>query len=191
MEEQPLIDSTVPEPLGPQPSGIGLVRGFLGTAKTVLLNPRTFFQAMPVDGGLLGPYFFFLLCTVLFFLVSLAMVWAAQGSLDMRLFPGLLLALGMPFVTATLLHVFLAKLFGTGGSYEASFRVVCYASAVNLVAWIPIVGLISPFYEIYLSTLGLSLVHRTTMGRALSSVICTALTILLVVIMAGQTFLMF
>ena len=96
----------------------------------------------------------------------------------------IVLALGMPFVSAAILYFFLKSMRGTGGSYEATFRVVCYSSAVNLFAWIPIVGILFQLYEIYLSALGLSVVHRTTVGRALLAVIAAALTIFLVAFLA-------
>jgi hypothetical protein len=71
----------------------------------------------------------------------------------------------------------------TSGSFEATFRVVCYASAVNLFAWIPAVFIILlfQFYEIYLSALGLSIVHRTSLGQAVMVVVGTLLTVSLVV----------
>ena len=63
---------------------------------------------------------------------------------------------------------------------------ICYSSAVNLFAWIPIVGILLQFYEIYLSALGLSVVHRTTVARALLAVIAAALTIFLAVLLSVQ-----
>jgi hypothetical protein len=186
MENNTSFDFDMPEPLEPRPSGAGLVSGFLGTAKTVLLRPRVFFEAMPVEGGLLGPYFFFVLCTLLFLLVTIVLNVRAGATLDPQFFLAILLAFAMPFVSAALLHFFLNKLLQTKGTFEATFRVVCYASAVYLLAWIPILGFLLQFYEIYLSILGLSVVHRTTMGKALLAVIGVALVILFAVFLGMQ-----
>ncbi|UCG11041.1 MAG: YIP1 family protein [Deltaproteobacteria bacterium] len=188
MENHKSVNSEMPEPIQPQPSGAGLISGFIGTAKAVILSPRVFFPAMPIEGGLLGPYVFFLLCTFLYLVVSVVLNVGSARSLDPRFFLMILVALAMPFLSALLLYTFLAKLWRTGASYEATFRVVCYASAVNLVSWIPILGIFFQFYEIYLSTLGLSIVHRTTMGRALLAVVATALTLFLAVFMSVQSF---
>ena len=81
----------------------------------------------------------------------------------------------------------------TGGSYEATFRVICYASAVNLFAWIPIVLIILllQFYEIYLSALGLSVVHRTGFGQALLVVIGALLTVSLIITFVARLFFPF
>ena len=184
--EDHIQDTSNAESTQPGPSGAGLVRGFLGTAKAVLLSPRVFFPQMPVEGGLTGPYVFFLLCTSLFLVVSLALNLGAGKGFDPKILLIILVALVMPFVSAALLNLFLTKLLGATGSYEASFRVVCYASAVNLVTWIPIIGILGQIYEIYLSALGLSIVYRTGMGRALLAVVCTAFTIFLAVTLVAQ-----
>jgi hypothetical protein len=96
------------------------------------------------------------------------------------------LALWMPFLSAALLFFILTKIQGTKGSYEATFRVVCYASAVNLLAWVPIVGILCQFYEVYLWIVGLSVVHRTSIGQALLAVIGATLALIFVIFLAAQ-----
>ncbi|MBW1981687.1 MAG: YIP1 family protein [Deltaproteobacteria bacterium] len=188
----PSSDNTkLPDPVEANSFSSGLLRGFIGTAKTVLFRPRTFFPTMPVEGGLLGPYVFFLLCTSIFFGVTLGVNMVAAGGFDYRILPMLLVALCMPFVSSGIIFFVLTRVFNTTGSYEASFRVVCYASAVNLLAWIPLVGFIGQFYEIYLSTLGLAIVHRTTMLRALVAVVATALAVFLAVIYFAELLMAF
>jgi hypothetical protein len=179
MEDNASINSGYPEPLQPESPGAGLIKGFLGTAKGVLLSPRLFFPNMPVEGGLSGPYVFFLLCTVFSFLVSLTLTLAQTKGLSLWAFIVLFAALWMPFVSAAILNLLFTKLLGRSGSYEATFRVICYASAVNLFAWIPdlFVILAFQFYEIYLSALGLSVVHRTSLRQALLVVVVTLLTV--------------
>jgi hypothetical protein len=148
---------------------------------------------MPVDGGLLSPYVFFLFCTTLSFVVSTCITLAMSGSISPWILLVMFAALWMPFVSAGLLNFLFTKLLRTGGSYEATFRVVCYASAVNLFAWIPVffVILLFQFYEIYLSALGLSIVHRIGLAQALLVVIGALLTISVILTMAARVFFPF
>jgi len=186
MEDNATVNSGLPDPVQPEPSAARLISGFLGTAKAVLLSPRVFFAGMPLDGGLFGPYFFFFLCTLFFILISLVLNATELGTIEPWALLMVFLALWMPFVSSALLFFILSRIQGTTGSYEATFRVVCYASAVNLLAWVPIVGILCQFYEVYLTTVGLSIVHRTSIGRALLAVIGTALTLFFAIFLAVQ-----
>jgi hypothetical protein len=193
MQDGASFNSDISEPMQPGPSGYGLLRGFLGTARAVLLSPRKFFPSMPVEGGLLGPYIFFFLCTTFSFLVSLVLILVTGGEFSPWTIVVMLAALGMPFFSAAILTLLFTKLLRTGGTYEATFRVICYASAVNLFAWIPdiFVILLFQFYEIYLSALGLSVVHRTSLGQALLVVIGTLLTVSVTMLFMARVFFSF
>ena len=190
MEDGASYNSGMPEPVQPEPSGAGLIKGFLGTAKAVLLSPRRFFPSMPLEGGLLGPYVFFLFCTGFSFLVSLGLTVAMSGSISPWILLVMFAAWWMPCFSAAILNLLFTKLLRTGGTYEDTFRVVCYASAVNLFAWIPVLPLILlfQFYEIYLSALGLSFVHRTGLGQALLVVIGTLLTVSVTIMFIARVF---
>lgn len=188
MEDHAQYNARAPEPVQPSPSGSGLVRGFLWTVKAVLFSPRKFFPEMPIEGGLLSPYVFFFLCTMFSFLGTLGLNVALGQSVAPWVLLMMLAALAMPFVNTALLNFLFTRLLRTSGSYEATFRAVCYASAVNLFAWVPdliILGLLQ-FYEIYLCALGLSIVHRTSLGRALLLMVGTLLTISFVIVLVAQ-----
>jgi len=148
---------------------------------------------MPVEGGLTGPYVFFLFCTTFSFVASILLTLAMSGSISPWILLVMFTALWMPFVSAAVLNFLFTKLLRSGGSYEATFRVVCYASAVNLFAWIPafLVILLLQSYEIYLSALGLSIVHRTSVGQALLVVIGSLLTISVIIALLAQIFFPF
>ena len=193
MQSDVSLDTDLPEPVQPEPSGSGLLLGFLTTAKAVLLSPRRFFPSMPVEGGLLGPYVFFLFCTIFSFVVSICLTLAVSGSISPWILLVMFMAIWMPFVSAGVLNFLLTKLLRAGGSYEATFRVVCYASAVNLFAWIPVFFVILLFqcYEIYLSALGLSIVHRTSVAQALLVVIGALLAISVILTLAARVFFTF
>lgn len=193
MDNETSLNSGLPEPVQPEPSGTGLFKGFLGTAKAVLLSPRSFFPNMPVEGGLLGPYVFFLFCTTFSFVVSIGLTLATSESFSPWILFVMFVALWMPFVSAAILNLLFTKLLRSEGSYEATFRVICYASAVNLFAWIPVflVILLLQLYEIYLSALGLSVVHHTSLGQALLIVLGTLLTISVIITMVARIFFPF
>ena len=56
MENGVSFNDDLPDPVQPEPSASGLLKGFWGTARAILLSPRKFFPSMPVEGGLMGPY---------------------------------------------------------------------------------------------------------------------------------------
>ncbi|MFP3870682.1 MAG: YIP1 family protein [Syntrophobacteria bacterium] len=179
MQDDESLHSQVPQPPGFNHSERGFIGGFLTTARAVLLRPKLFFPHMPVAGGYLGPYVFFLICTSFSFLVSLSLDVATGEEMPLTVFLGMTLALLMPFLSAALLNLFCTRLLQTSGSYEATFRVVCYANAVNLLAWIPVFFILAlvQLYQIYLCALGLSVVHRTSIGRALLAIVGTVVTV--------------
>jgi hypothetical protein len=191
MEEHESPNSRVPQTAPFESTTRGFIGGFLSTARSVLLSPRMFFSNMPVEGGLLGPYVFFLLCTGFSFLVSLLLSTAGNGAFAPGTVLVMALALVMPFVSAALLNLGFTKLLRTSGSYEATFRVICYANAANLLAWIPVffILVLLQFYEIYLCALGLSTVHRTSMGRALLVIVGTVIGVSVTVVLLAQLIL--
>ena len=56
----------------------------------------------------------------------------------------------------------------TDTGFEATLRVISYTSAVELLNWIPVVGLLASFYGLYLAFVGIREMHETTTGRALA-----------------------
>jgi len=193
MEDGVSFNTDLPDPVQPEPSAGRLLKGFLATAKAVLLSPRKFFPSMPVEGGLMGPYVFFLFCTSFSFVASICLTLAMSGSISPWILLVMFAAMWMPFVSAAILTFLFTKLLRSPGSYEATFRVICYASAVNLFAWIPafLVILLFQCYEIYLSALGLSVVHRTSVAQALLVVVGALLTISVIITLLARAFFSF
>jgi hypothetical protein len=69
--------------------------------------------------------------------------------------------------------------------FEATFRVVCYHAAVQLISWIPIVNFVAGIYAVALSLLVIREVHNTTTGRALVIVLIPVAVVLLLVLLLG------
>ncbi|MEI6128371.1 MAG: YIP1 family protein, partial [Pseudomonadota bacterium] len=53
-----------------------------------------------------------------------------------------------------------SKIFGSKALYDATFRIIAYAGATNLVSWIPVLGQIASFYGLYLMFIGLQEIHQ-------------------------------
>jgi len=80
-----------------------------------------------------------------------------------------LLALLVLYISAAVYHVLVwifVRPADTG--FEATLRVVAYISAVDLLTWIPVVGLLASLYGLYLAFVGIREMHETTIGRALA-----------------------
>jgi hypothetical protein len=126
---------------------------FIGVWKRVTTEPRSFFQEMPVSGGLQNP--------LLFTTVSLAF-----GSLGFLIFGPRGLALWFliggivrGFVAAAILMVVARQMFGGAGDYQATYRVLAYASAPVALLWIPLVSPLIAIYGLFLVVVGLERVH--------------------------------
>jgi hypothetical protein len=74
-------------------------------------------------------------------------------------------------VGAAFLHV-CGLITGAGaGGYGATFRVVCYASAPQLLGFHWCLFILASFYQVALLILGLAAVHKTTTGKAAAAVL--------------------
>jgi hypothetical protein len=141
---------------------------FFRTSKAVLLSPRVFYQGMRTEGSFLNP-FLYMLCCVIFHVLVFGLLQRNFG----LMFRNLLLGMAFPLITAGFLFFIVTKVFKASGSYETAFRVNAYASAVNLVTWLPFVGLLFELYRIYLIVVGLSAGFSLKMGRSLLAIVLT------------------
>lgn len=140
-------------------------------AKTILLSPRLFYRKMRTDGGLRNPTLY-LVCCVLIHTLFVGLSVRDQTIVVRNIAYGM----AMPFVTAGILFLFITKVFKESGTYEAAFRVNAYAAAVNLVTWIPMVGLLFEFYRLYLIAWGLSYAFSIRVSRAALAIVMTMIT---------------
>jgi hypothetical protein len=173
------------------------VRSFVSTVRRVLFEPVGFFRRLPRRGRALNPVVFALVCALisapLAFLAvpfdpltgndtpdlrdSLARLVAELGGsvaavivviLAVLVLAPLLVLLGL-YISAAIYHI-LVWIFvrPTDTGFEATLRVISYTSAVELLNWIPVVGLLASFYGLYLAFVGIREMHETTTGRALA-----------------------
>ena len=137
-------------------------------SKAVLLSPGLFFHGMKRTGGLRNPTIYLASCVLVHALIVGLLVK------DERLLAlNLLFGMVLPFVTAGILFYILTNLFKASGTYEAAFRVNAYASAVALLSWMPVIGVLLEFYRLYLICVGLSAAFGIKIPRALLAVLLT------------------
>lgn len=129
------------------------LNSFFRVSKDVLLYPKTFFLFMPKEVGFSGPVIYLAICFA---------IWGILRSLslgDWSLLPFALYTFFLSFISAGVLYLAATKLFGGKGTYEGTFRVVAYSSAVNLLSWIPYIGFIASLYGLWIKVLGVESVH--------------------------------
>jgi hypothetical protein len=180
------------------------VGSFVRTVQGVLLSPVAFFRGIARQGDFLNPAIFALICALISALlggiISLAISPFFAGPGDTA---GEALASGLVAFIVTLIlspiYTAVALLIGAGiyhllvfllvrpgnAGFEATFRVVCYVAAVQLISWIPIVNIVAGIYAIVLSVLGIREVHNTTTGKALLVVLIPVVVLLLIVLIIG------
>jgi len=139
-----------------------------GTAKAVLLSPRSFYEGMKTQGGFRNPLMFLVCCVAVHSLLA-GLVLQNPGLIAYNILFGIV----QPFLTSGFLFLFIIHFFKGSGTYEAAFRVNAYAGAISLLSWIPLVGLILEFYRIYILIVGLSSTFSMKAFRALLAVLMT------------------
>lgn len=194
--ELPRVDiSTDPETSGRPPLGreqycpwedqedLGFVSGIYLTVRESLFNPKEFFAKLPLKGGFMMPLLYALIVetlgTMIGYLWGFAMGTPFFGSENFGgnravvfgvLIP-MLVFLGI-VIWAVTLHVGLFLVGGAREDFEATFRVACYASAPELINVVPIVGsFIGLFWRLYLTVVGLSQVHGTSVAKSVLALI--------------------
>ncbi len=167
-----------------------LVMNYIKTWKEVILRPSDFYKRMPTTGGYTHPLTFAAINLIINVLLS-ALVRYGMFTLGVRssililggihdsrfnfsIFSNLVepFILGMIgiFIIALILN-FLYKTLGGTGSFEGTVRFISYARAPNLFAWIPILGLITGIYSLYLNIVGGMIVHEVSMKKSTIAVL--------------------
>ena len=123
------------------------VRSLPETAKMVVMQPTAFFQTMPRSGGFVSPLIFMLVMSVIYAVIATLASIVSFGWLGMTAIFSVILtpifAIIGVFVVAAIVCV-IWMMMGSKEKFEASFRIVCYCSAiwpiVAVLGLIPYVG---------------------------------------------------
>jgi hypothetical protein len=160
------------------------IKSFVGVTKTVLIKPSDFYQNMPATGGFLSPVVFLAVC-----LGVSGILAAIIAGVNVSLFIKIIIAgVIFSFIGAGILHFIAQQFFGGKGAYEGMYRVVAYAGAVNLLAWIPVVGFLAALYGFYLQIVGVEKVHQITTGQAVVTVLIALAVYLILSLLVGGIF---
>jgi hypothetical protein len=87
------------------------------------------------------------------------------------------------FIIALIIN-FLYKALGGTGTYEGTLRFISYAYAPKVLSLIPILGLITGIYELYLLIVGGMIVHNVSMKKSTMAVLLPTVLIFILILMA-------
>jgi hypothetical protein len=181
------------------------VGSFLDVVRRVVVQPASFFAAMPRRGPLLNPLVFALICIVISTILSALVVLLGvqenpgfnpnpQTALPSVYTPGsalasivlapILGAIGL-LIAAAVQQLLVRLIVGANNSgFGATFRVASYTQVTGLVNWIPIIGPLLSLYGIYLAIVGIREAHSTTTGKAALVILIPFAVVLVIVLIA-------
>ncbi|MDD3873142.1 MAG: YIP1 family protein [Methanosarcina sp.] len=189
---------------------------YIETWKEVMQRPSDFFREMPKTGGYTDPLTFAAISFIIYALLTalLTVLFGRVMYMDDGMYGGmyggmyngmygeargfgfftiLMTVIITPiagiislFIEAAILYI-IYKVLGGTGNYEGTVRFICYATAVVVLSWVPILGWIFGIYGIYLYIVGGMYVHNVSMTRSAIAVLLPALLVFLfmVVFIAG------
>ncbi|MGF1471320.1 MAG: YIP1 family protein [Rubrobacteraceae bacterium] len=171
------------------------VRSFVDAVRQLVTQPAAFFRGIARRGDFVNPLVFALVCTLISAAIGgfLGVLYAGVGIGDggvggaiggfvaSMFFTPIISAIAL-FVGAGILHLLVALVIQPSDTgFEATFRVVSYANAAQLVGWVPVLGpLVALVASVALSIVGVREVHETSTGKAALVVLIPAAVALLV-----------
>jgi len=177
-------------PAGPAPipweqPGVDIFRAFFQTIRLLLSSPRKAFERVPVTSGIGRPFAFGLIVSLLavwgdtFWQLVLGDWWKSMIPSEPDRFDfstasqvafGLAAPLWVPvliLISAALQHLFLFLVGGAQGGFSATLRALSYSWAPHMFALVPVCGqFVGLVWGVVLSVIGLSVLHRISLGRA-------------------------
>ena len=188
----------------------GFFNAFIETLQMVLTKPGIAFTAMKREGGLAEPLLYALIGgsfgAAIYFIYNfvfrslalfpnrhnpLADLLGGLGWIVLVILTPVFVVIGT-FIGSAILHLCLMLVGGAKQSFEATFRVICFAGgSVNPLLVIPFCGgLIVGVWKVVLFCIGLSRAHETDTGRAVLAVflpliVCCGGGLLLAILFGG------
>jgi hypothetical protein len=165
------------------------IQSFISTVQRVVMQPVDFYRGIQRQGDYLNPLIFAMICAVISAVLGglIALVLRGRGFgsvLANVILAPIGAAIGL-FIGAAIFYLLVMLIVGSSNSgFEATFRVVAYASVTSLVSWIPFVGgLIAFVWYVVLMILGIREVHTTTTGKAALVALIPTVVILLLALL--------
>ncbi len=159
------------------------IDSLLEVSQQVVTSPRYFFHNLPRSSDIVNPFIFLLLCA---FLAALFIATVKNGNLQiffLLFFSNIISA----FAGSLIFHLIALKIFKSNMPFGATFRILAYASIMDILSWIPILGIAAYFYGLYIVFIGLQEIHHLNSknaGIAIFGVI-VVITVLLALILSA------
>jgi hypothetical protein len=205
-QPQRIIGTAIEEATGSTPwedmASLGFGTAFFRTMKQVLFSPTEFFKNMPVSKGMGSPLLYGVIISFFGTTIGLLEQFALAGFMGSAsqvegvggvnffqtaflliyaLFLPIIIAIGL-FIGSAIFHICLLIVGAGKRGFEATFRVLSYASSSQAFALVPFVGaFIVVIYNLVLWTIGFRESHRTTTGRAFAAVLLPVIIISLLI----------
>ena len=144
---------------------------FVGVWRRVITEPRSFFQDMPVSGGLQQPLLFLLICLAISSLGFLVL-----GPRPLALW-FLVIGLVRSFIGALVLMLIARNIFAGVGDYEATYRAFAYASAPVALLWVPFIRPLVALYSLFLLIIGLERVQGFDAVKSVLTLLLATITL--------------
>jgi len=167
------------------------VKEFGKNCLSIIKEPKTFFAKMPTSGGFKDPIIF--LTTIIFlnllvflvFYIGILYVLLIFSPQEWGVFLFILLiwilSIASVFIVTSFAQFFI-KYFGGVGSYEATFRILAYSSAVFVFSMIPLIGWIACLWGIALTIIGIEQVHGLSRKKSIVAVVTSFVLLFISVI---------
>ena len=189
--EPPLPPPTPAAPVIPwEQPGVDIFTAFFQTVRWLLASPRRAFERVPLARSIGRPFAFGLIVSLLavwgdtFWQLVLGDWWKSMVPADQDRFDvssgtqvivGLCAPLWVPvfiLLSVALQHLFLFVVGGARSGFGATLRATCYGWAPHMFALIPVCGqFVGLIWGLALNIIGLSVLHRITLGRAALAVL--------------------
>jgi hypothetical protein len=179
---------------------LGVWKGIHQTTRAVLFSPKDLFRTMAIKEGFGEPLAFGLLVGAIgtmvgffwqFLLMSESLMSISQGYLDQFSMPFVFIGLMVLspiyviltiLVTAAIIHLCLLVVRGGKNGFAATFRVICYSQATQILAFVPILGgMVGLVWQCFVQMIGLREIHETSYARI---VIAFLIPLVLIVLLA-------
>ena len=150
----------------------------IAVIRSVLLSPRSFYLNFKVEGSLTEPAVFVLLVGAISGVLGAAVALSSNllfgdldaGDLRAAVVDAVLFALLSPVGVGVVAGVYLLSIrtfVGNVSGFTEVYRMVAYAAAVLVLAWIPILGAFAFTYALMvLMGIGIQSVYRTSLMTA-------------------------
>jgi hypothetical protein len=184
---------------------LGFLGALFETFKESCFNPGKFFEKMPVKGGIGNPLLYGLILGFIgmIFQVTYSQMFsqlfdftkwlpAMPRSFDsdfielnrkiqsysnvVSLFAFPFIATAGFFIWSGIIHLLLTMFGWKKHDYESSFRIVTYSEGPAFFRLIPFIGdIVAPVWQLVITVIGISKVHKISIGKAILVVVLPAL----------------